>query len=165
MFDGEHVIASGAEKCPHDRSRDARGIEAGYGGRVVIWTRNLARQIIDEHGPDVVAIEEPVSVRGNRVGDQYIMHAVHCGLASIPAGRRMRLLSVHQGTWRKGVGIKSKDSAHNKAEAKRVCRLFGHSFQTDDEAEAILIARWRHAQLSHQTAIENLPLVAASKGV
>lgn len=163
VFDGEHVVASGAETCPHDRPRDARGIDAGYGGLVVIWARNLARRIIDEHRPAVVAIERPVRVRSNDPQSQYIVHMVHGGLSSIPAGRGVLILSVAQQTWRAGLGIKQRSTTENKRNAKQVCRLFGHTFRTDDEAEAILIARWGHAQISHKTSIENLPLVAASR--
>lgn len=162
VFDGRRIVAGGAEQCRHRQAQGVKGIEAAYSGAVNLWAAGLAERIFEEHQPIAVAIEEPLAHTKDGATGKHVLAVVFSGLASVPVSRGVRVYSVPQGTWRKGIGVNQSRGSNTKAEAMRLCRLFdGSAPPTHDEAEARLIARWLAAQIKLTAGHETLPLMAA----
>ena len=151
-FDGT-TWRTGLLRCPIKRPPGA-GLDAAHAGAVCDWyARELVELVTSAQPLHGIAIEEPLVIgKGTRINFQtaHMLHALAAEAARIAHRCGVPARYVNNGTWRRAFGVTGKGSDAKKASALRICRFEGISVGSDDEADAVGIARWLYGELAQR---------------
>lgn len=147
VYDGR-VWTTGALRCPIKRPK-GKGLNAAHVGAVIDWLTGELHTVFLSAAPlDAAAIETPIIGGGVKLDPRavHMLNAMAGAAARVAHRARVPVVYVGNQTWRKAFGVTGKGTAAKKADAMRICRFEGIPVSSDDEADAVGIARWLYSE-------------------